>query len=68
MSLRPVSHDDCTDLTCYAVEKAIASVLFNPEYRGVLSILKGMRNGVVYGTKIRFPHALVMTMVFKNGT
>ena len=50
------------------MEKALASILFNPEYRGVLGILKGMRNGVVYGTKIRAPHAFVMTMVFKNGT
>jgi hypothetical protein len=34
----------------------------------VLSILKGARNGAVYGAKIRFPHALVMTYLFTTGT
>jgi len=32
----------------------------------VLSIIKGFRNGAVYGAKIRFPHALVMTFLFRN--
>lgn len=27
-----------------------------------------MRNGVVYGTKVRFPHALVMIFLFRSGT
>jgi len=34
----------------------------------VLTIVKGLRNGAVYGTKIRFPHALVMMMLFRDGT
>jgi len=34
----------------------------------LLSILRGFRNGVVYGAKIRFPHALVMTLLFRDGT
>jgi hypothetical protein len=33
----------------------------------ILSVLRGFRNGVVYGCKIRFPHALVMTLLFKEG-
>jgi peroxisomal membrane protein 4 len=33
----------------------------------VLSVLKGARNGAVYGAKIRFPHALVMTYLFTSG-
>eukprot|EP00485_Elphidium_margaritaceum_P001032 CAMPEP_0202695004 /NCGR_PEP_ID=MMETSP1385-20130828/8713_1 /ASSEMBLY_ACC=CAM_ASM_000861 /TAXON_ID=933848 /ORGANISM="Elphidium margaritaceum" /LENGTH=251 /DNA_ID=CAMNT_0049350957 /DNA_START=55 /DNA_END=810 /DNA_ORIENTATION=- len=30
------------------------------------SIARGFRNGCVYGIKIRFPHALVMTLIFTN--
>ena len=31
-----------------------------------LGILRGFRNGVFYGCKVRFPHAFVMTMIFSN--
>ena len=30
--------------------------------------MKGARNGAVYGTKVRFPHALVMVFLFRAGT
>lgn len=30
--------------------------------------MQGFRNGIVYGAKIRFPHALVMTFLFGRGT
>ena len=30
----------------------------------LLSIVRGFRNGLIYGIKIRFPHALVMTLLF----
>jgi peroxisomal membrane protein 4 len=33
--------------------------------RDLLSILKGFRNGFVYGAKIRLPHAVVMTFLFR---
>lgn len=33
----------------------------------LLSIVKGFRNGIVYGAKIRLPHAFVMTFLFQNG-
>jgi len=33
----------------------------------VLASLKGWRNGLVYGVKIRAPHALVMTFLFGKG-
>ncbi|KAK9761955.1 hypothetical protein K7432_012738 [Basidiobolus ranarum] len=39
-----------------------------PQNHEFLSILKGFRNGLVYGTKIRFPHALVMTFLFRSGS
>lgn len=32
------------------------------------SVLRGARNGIYYGTKIRLPHALVMTMLFRRGS
>jgi hypothetical protein len=32
-----------------------------------LAILKGARNGLVYGVKIRFPHALIMSILFGRG-
>lgn len=31
-------------------------------------LLKGARNGIVYGTKIRFPHSLVNAVLFRHGT
>lgn len=41
-------------------------LLTSGRYRESLSVLKGIRNGIVYGVKIRFPHALVMTLLFKR--
>ncbi|KAJ2237852.1 hypothetical protein GGF40_000456 [Coemansia sp. RSA 1286] len=46
----------------------VNSLILDPRYHDVLSIVKGFRNGVVYGTKIRFPHALVMTLLFRTGS
>jgi hypothetical protein len=40
--------------------------LSNPSFHDFLSIVKGARNGAVYGAKIRFPHALVMTLLFRS--
>ncbi|KAJ3220264.1 Peroxisomal membrane protein 4 [Dinochytrium kinnereticum] len=37
-------------------------------YHDLFAIIKGFRNGAVYGAKIRFPHALVMTFLFRGGT
>lgn len=34
----------------------------------LLAIVKGFRNGLVYGVKIRLPHAFVMTFLFNKGT
>ena len=39
-----------------------------PHSSCLLSILRGFRQGVVYGAKIRFPHALVMTALFRSGS
>ncbi|KAF8542967.1 Tim17/Tim22/Tim23/Pmp24 family-domain-containing protein, partial [Trichophaea hybrida] len=42
--------------------------LLSPHNHDLLALLKGARNGLVYGTKIRFPHALVMVLLFRSGT
>jgi peroxisomal membrane protein 4 len=41
-------------------------VIASGKYHDLLSVIKGSRNGFVYGAKIRFPHALVMTLLFKR--
>lgn len=34
-------------------------VALDPKYHEALTLVKGVRNGIVYGAKVRFPHALV---------
>jgi len=46
---------------------ALQAVLDNPRYHDYLAILKGARNGLVYGLKVRFPHALIMAILFGRG-
>jgi len=46
---------------------SIQHIITNPAYRDYLGILKGARNGFVYGVKIRFPHALIMAILFGRG-
>ncbi|KAK3704323.1 hypothetical protein LTR37_013876 [Vermiconidia calcicola] len=43
-------------------------VILNPRYHQPLILLKALRNGLVYGTKVRFPHAFVMVFLFRSGT
>ncbi|OQE34535.1 hypothetical protein PENCOP_c017G06936 [Penicillium coprophilum] len=35
------------------------TLVLKPELAPLLSLVKGARNGIVYGSKVRFPHALV---------
>lgn len=51
-----------------ALKRAVEEAILDPKYAGILAILKGARNGAVYGTKVRFPHALVMIFLFRSGT
>lgn len=51
-----------------AIAKNLESLALNPAYHDLFTVLKGARNGAVYGAKIRFPHALVMTFLFGRGT
>jgi len=43
-------------------------IILNPDYHQPLVLLKAIRNGAVYGTKVRFPHAMVMIFLFRSGT
>jgi peroxisomal membrane protein 4 len=43
-------------------------VILDEKYHDVLTLVKGFRNGLVYGAKVRFPHALVMMFLFRTGT
>ncbi|KAI8855197.1 hypothetical protein BC829DRAFT_412426 [Chytridium lagenaria] len=47
---------------------AFNQILTSEKYHDLFAIIKGFRNGAVYGAKIRFPHALVMTFLFRSGT
>lgn len=51
-----------------SIQTAIERIILDPKYHDVLAVLKGARNGAVYGTKVRFPHALVMICLFRSGT
>ncbi|KAI9846521.1 MAG: hypothetical protein M1837_003942 [Sclerophora amabilis] len=42
------------------IKDVVNSVILDPQYADVLTIVKAARNGAVYGAKVRFPHALVL--------
>ncbi|MBN3281445.1 PXMP4 protein, partial [Polyodon spathula] len=46
----------------------INNILQQEKYKTALAVIKGFRNGAVYGAKIRAPHALVMTFLFRSGS
>lgn len=48
--------------------ESIHALVSNPHLHDYLAILKGARNGFVYGVKVRFPHALIMAILFGRGT
>jgi hypothetical protein len=45
----------------------LQAIIHDPRYHDYLAILKGARNGFVYGVKVRFPHALIMAILFGRG-
>lgn len=46
---------------------SLEQIINDPAYHDYFAILKGLRNGLVYGVKIRFPHALLMSILFGRG-
>lgn len=51
-----------------SLQAAAERLILDPKYHDLLAIVKGARNGAVYGAKVRFPHALVMVFLFRSGT
>jgi hypothetical protein len=45
----------------------LKAILDNPRFHDYIPVLKGARNGLVYGAKVRFPHALIMAILFGRG-
>lgn len=43
------------------------TLLSDPAYRQVLETVRSSRNGIVYGGKIRFSHALVINLLYRSG-
>ncbi|KAH8164813.1 hypothetical protein CIB48_g3434 [Xylaria polymorpha] len=54
--------------TLQSLKVAVERVILDPAHHDLLAVLKGARNGAVYGAKVRFPHALVMVFLFRSGT
>lgn len=50
------------------ISAAINRFLCDPNNKDILAIIKGCRNGIVYGCKVRFPHAIVMVFLFRSGS
>ena len=44
---------------------ALRRLLMSPGLQPYLAVIKGARSGVVYGAKVRAPHALVMSLLFR---
>ena len=41
------------------MQSRLDALVTNADLAPLLSLVKGIRNGAVYGAKVRFPHALV---------
>lgn len=53
--------------TAASAMDTLNALIAHPGLHDYLAILKGARNGFVYGVKIRFPHAVVMSILFGRG-
>lgn len=51
-----------------SLQASFEKIILDPAYRDPLTLLKAIRNGAVYGVKVRFAHALVMAVMFRSGT
>jgi hypothetical protein len=41
------------------LQTSLDTFILDPRNQPLLALVKALRNGAVYGTKVRFPHALV---------
>jgi peroxisomal membrane protein 4 len=44
------------------IEDAATAFILDPANHDLLTLVKGVRNGIVYGCRVRFPHALVYVL------
>ncbi|KAI0136397.1 putative peroxisomal membrane protein [Xylariales sp. AK1849] len=51
-----------------SIKDTLTRIILDPSNHDLLAIVKGARNGAVYGAKVRFPHALVMVFLFRSGS
>ncbi|KAG2415649.1 hypothetical protein HFD88_006840 [Aspergillus terreus] len=51
-----------------ALVSHLDTLVTNKDLAPFLALAKAVRNGAVYGAKVRFPHALVMIFLFRSGT
>ncbi|KXT07350.1 hypothetical protein AC578_420 [Pseudocercospora eumusae] len=51
-----------------SLQDSLEKIILDPRFKDPLTLVKAVRNGAVYGTKVRFPHALVMIFLFRSGT
>ena len=49
------------------MEATLNAAITSGQYSTFLNLVKSFRNGLVYGVKVRFPHSLVMTVLFSRG-
>ncbi|CZT17608.1 related to peroxisomal membrane protein 4 [Ramularia collo-cygni] len=54
--------------TTKSFQDSVNKIILDPKYHEPLTLVKAIRNGVVYGIRIRFPHALVLVFLFGSGT
>jgi peroxisomal membrane protein 4 len=47
--------------------QALDAMIASGNYKLLLDAVKGFRNGLVYGIRVRAPHALVMTLLWSRG-
>jgi hypothetical protein len=53
------ANDTITKILTISAQSQLDALILKPELAPLLSLVKGARNGIVYGSKVRFPHALV---------
>lgn len=47
---------------------SINKIIVDPRYRELFQTVKSIRNGVVYGGRLRFAHSLVINLLFRRNT
>ena len=55
-------------MDAHTAQQALEKIVLDPQYHDILTLVKGIRNGIVYGTKVRFPHALVCVAPLQPAT